>query len=492
MGPIAPTARMRELATSALLGSDRAGLGCEGARRLLVEASASGARVRAGWNPSSRTPISSAAPDDPRPPAPPSASATLDRLLLDSDAALIEEWAGLAIARGVRAHDAAMPALLDWSARQPTPSRVIAKLLGPGGQWLAGFQPAWARATAVDETPTDIDDRWQTSAGADRAALLAAVRRTDPARGRALIQGTWASDAADDRRRFLDALATGLGPADEPLLESALTDRAKGVRQRAADLLARLPGSELRARMLERISAMLRVERTKARMTRREKVTISLTPPADFDAAWERDGVDPSPPQGMGKRAWWLQQLVASCEPSAWCELTGLDAPGVIEALGDHEFFNDVAAGWFRAAANSPDAAWIEALTALYHARLRRGKIPRSWTNPRVLWPLVPRDRHEALALGCLGDPSLRLDERLAGLDGIGKTKARLGREDLYSGGPLWILAERLEPALVGEFETWLDAAAPKPDANNSTDSMRGRVLDRLRWRAEMHKEFQS
>lgn len=91
--------------------------------------------------------------------------------------------------------------------------------------------------------------RWEDGDAQERADHLARLRRTDPDAARALLaDGAWLKARAPEREQILDALAIGLGPADEQILEERLDDRAEAVRGRAAELLSRLPSSALIAR----------------------------------------------------------------------------------------------------------------------------------------------------------------------------------------------------------------------------------------------------
>ena len=109
----------------------------------------------------------------------------------------------------------------------------------------------WAariRRFAQRNAPPD-PARWEDGDAQERADHLARLRRTDPDAARALLaDGAWLKARAPEREQILAALATGLGPADEELLEARLDDRAEAVRDRAAQLLGRLPSSALIAR----------------------------------------------------------------------------------------------------------------------------------------------------------------------------------------------------------------------------------------------------
>ena len=109
----------------------------------------------------------------------------------------------------------------------------------------------WAariRRFAQRNAPPD-PARWEDGDAQERADHLARLRRTDPDAARALLaDGAWLKARAPEREQILDALAIGLGPADEQILEERLDDRAEAVRGRAAELLSRLPSSALIAR----------------------------------------------------------------------------------------------------------------------------------------------------------------------------------------------------------------------------------------------------
>ena len=109
----------------------------------------------------------------------------------------------------------------------------------------------WAariRRFAQRNAPPD-PARWEDGDAQERADHLARLRRTDPDAARALLaDGAWLKVRAPEREQILNALAIGLGPADEQILEERLDDRAEAVRGRAAELLSRLPSSALIAR----------------------------------------------------------------------------------------------------------------------------------------------------------------------------------------------------------------------------------------------------
>jgi uncharacterized protein DUF5691 len=329
---------------------------------LLSEAAALALYRRAGRLPAhTDAPPPAPAPPETLPRCSPGAARLLAAFLDDPD--LLDEWLALAARKRVRADEALLPDLLDRGRAQPDRRAALAAVLGERGRWLAAQRPEWRWAVG----PPDERD-WPTADRAERLALLRQLRATDPARGRALVESTFAEDDADDRAAFVAALADGLADPDEPFLEElALADRRKEVRAAAARLLVRLPRSRLAARMAARARPCLHGG--------------SVTPPHAFDPDWARDGLEPTPPRGLGARAFWLQQLVAAAPLAIW------GPPDRAVAAVRRGDWAELLVGAFAvAAARQRDAAWAEAVL-------------RATPDLPDLYDVLPPARREALAV---------------------------------------------------------------------------------------------
>jgi hypothetical protein len=322
--------------------------------RLLGAAAAWTVARRAGAVPAAMASEVEPAGEDPRAIAP---SATLIARLRELESGLLEEWLALAAARGLRPPPELVPALLDYAREDPSLHAAVGEAVGPLGRWLAERRPEWGYVRGAGP---DVDAVWADGASDERRALLQRLRRTDPERARALVDATFAEETWEDRVAFVDALADGLSDADEPLLERALDDRRKPVREAAAHLLARLPSSRFAARMAERTAPLLRVEDG--------RLVAEL--PGEPDAAAKRDGV----PVG-GRRSERLLALLAATPLAVW---TGggkenrpqgkeiLATPGELVALEVADDLGEIVrAGWGMAAVAQRDAEWARALWAV-------------------------------------------------------------------------------------------------------------------------------
>jgi hypothetical protein len=348
------------LLAAALVGTNRRPWTGDGS--LLDAAAVALIRQRAGVTPASGHEPVSPSPDETDVPLPPAAGSRLLRILgegVPGGAQLAQEllvqWLEAAAERGGHVPPVALPDLLDAGRRNSIVRPALARVAGRRGTWLAARRSdwRWLRDEALPGSPAD----WETGSSGERLGLLTALRETDPARGRELLESTWAQDSSDDRTRFVAALATGLTIGDDAFLERALDDRRKEVREAALELLRRLPGSALGARMAERARAAVRFERP-------DRLTV--TPPAELDAALRRDGVAATPARGLGVSAWLLEEVLTGTPLSTWAD------PATMLRLARHnDWETALLHGWAKAAVAQDDAAWASVLLSEVSAALR-------------------------------------------------------------------------------------------------------------------------
>ena len=498
IGAPSPQERLRALGAAVTIGTDRTGGDQRAADTLLTEAARFGMQARAGWRPQMHSGRLPDPPRDDRPVPPASATATLVRLLGAPDPALIEEWAQLALSHGMRVDGATAPLLLDWWARQPRRSEPVFAALGRRGEWLASLNPDWHKPVATTEIPPDADEVWQSGKSAERLAILTTVRRQDPARALALVESTWQSDGANDRQRFLEALGENRSMADEPFLEAALDDRSKLVRRQAAALLALIPGSRLRQRLSDAAKPMVTVRVTRGTLLSRGRRQIVLVPPESFAASWERDGIEERPPEGVGPRAWWMRQILARADLAVWSERTEMTPEAVLESLKKDDYFGDALQALIGAVTSAGDPAWSTALV-----RSVRDQPPINVAAIAALLEGLPDDQRESLSLETAAKAQLTMVDRwtvLTSFDRSWSPAFSKGAMQILSahGGKevddAWRLSraieatsQRISPDALAAFEdavarSFLDAAAAGA----------WKHIERVRLRADMHKEFRT
>jgi hypothetical protein len=339
--------------------------------------------------PSSDRPFPYPAPSDERPAASAKAVQLLE-LLLDGHAAvggastdLAADWLARCERSGRRLPAGMLPRVMNAATAAPALRAAAAAAGGPRLRWLAARNAAWAWATGTTDPDAAPEQVWAEGTREERLAVLAALRASDPARARALLGETWSSEPAADRTRFVEALATGLSPTDEPFLEAALDDRSKAVRVAAAGLLAALPTSALARRMADRLRPLVSIDRREKGPIRRERTRLTVALPEGIDAAAARDGiVEHGAPRGTGRRAWALIQIIGATPLSLWEHELGSGPDGIVPlGVGSGE----VLAGWARAAAHQRNVAWAR---QVLHYR----------QDPALLAALPQPEAHKALA----------------------------------------------------------------------------------------------
>ncbi|WP_369183858.1 DUF5691 domain-containing protein [Streptomyces sp. Y1] len=530
------------LHTTALLGTDRRPLPAaalpladavdrtDPAAALLELAALAAVRRRAGALPvPAAEPPGPPAPEDPRPELSAAAARRLAVLLagrsgavsgagLANLAELLPQWLGTARVRGLRAPAALIPGLLDAArARSELRADAVA-LAGPLGRWLAEQNPDWrfVLRTATDRPaarPVGQDDAdaenarnahqlWHEGLFAERVTHLTLLRRSDPAAGLELLRSTWSTERAEDRLLFLDALQDGLSPADEPFLEAALGDRSKNVRATAAELLSTLPGSALAHRMSERALAAVRLSASGTHLL--------VTPPAECDAAMQRDGITPKSPTGRGERAWWFGEVVAAAPLSTWPRSTGL-TPEQLLALrvGDSidetssSWADDLREAWARAAVRQHDADWARALLGPAPARPARGagraRAPRATGAPAKLLAVLPPEERAAWTAAFIEVHGLGEAFQLLGAcaapwtpplsTAVVTALARAASSGAYPwshSGVLGMTERALAPETAAAVEELAAEAAP----DSAWSETFGRLAGTLRFRAAMLAEL--
>lgn len=436
-----------------------------------------------------------AAPETLRP-CPPRAQAILTQLLRGLHPAGLEaEWL-----RRLHRHDGHLPAhvlpkLLDAATRQPALRALVLPVLGERGRWLARLQAEWGWAAAGAETDASL---WDTGTPEQRVAALRDWRTRDAHAARTALAAAWNSEPPEQRATLLGALTVGLGPDDEAFLEAALDDRRKEVRAVAQRLLARLPGSRLAQRVLDRLLSLLRFEPGR----------LELTLPSTLDAALRRDGIGATPHHGLGEKAGWVVDMLAAVDPHVWTQRFGRAPHACLVLAEQSEFAAVFVRGWALAVQRRDGAtAWLRDFL-IWSAAARpslREAIPDSLFDVAAAHMAHDETLFDALAGKWIGDGfPMRLLARLAAgardtwsasISRSALQRLRTSLLPLPDMGHPWLvrqmlsgLARVLDPATVVALEDDLRGAwQPDTEWSNAIDDF----FDLARLRHEMILSFQ-
>jgi hypothetical protein len=421
---------------AALVGTARSGADADA---LLDTVAALALRRRAGLPLTGAGPLPPPAPVDETPAVGPAAAARIADLL-DADGVrrpgspvrdaagrveLIAEWSAAATRARRRVPAELVPAFLEAARRHRSLRTWVAPVAGPLAGWLAAQRAEWSYTT---EEPAHPAAAWELGTTAQRVAYLRAQRHRDPGAARALLAAAWDAEPADGRVALLGTLAVNLTTADEELLEKALDDRRRQVRDVALDLLTRLPDSAHAGRMTTRALAAV------------EPATLRVTPPTECDRAMRRDGVAPRPPAATGERAWWLEEILARTPVAVWPrDLLDRDAL---------EWAPTLRRGLARAAAAQGDGEWAAALVDWLTTEVVARRQPADRLLLEALYETLPVDDLAARAAtslrdGLIGATDVGVDRVLARCPapwppGVADAVFRALDDHLARGGAAW------------------------------------------------------
>jgi hypothetical protein len=333
---------------------------------------------------------------------------------------------------------------------------------------------------------TGRNEEWEFANLADRLEILRALRREDPARSRELLRESWSGATADERETFTDELAHGLGAGDEDLLERALADRRRATRDRAAALLARLPGSGYSRRMVDRVRTCVR----------RERGGFHVVPPTDCDEGMTRDAIVAGAHPGVevrseGVRAHWLRQLVAATPLRYWTDLVDGSPEDVLRTPVGDGWRATLLEAWSEAAVRQADPHWAAALlpTAGKQVRPELLSVLDPTTRSRLVAGLLARKPADAaVATALLRDCAAPWTPELATAalaDTVSRSwpaSAGIGLRERFD-----LLAHRLPPGQSGPLQQFLVI----PGLSDAARATAVRALELLELRRNLHAELQ-
>lgn len=368
-----------------------------------------------------------------------------------------------------------LPKALDAGRRSIVLRESLLPVLGQRGAWLAAQQADWGYAAGAGGDNL-AEESWEHGSLDQRKLFLRKLRAVDPARARALVQLAMPVEGAKERAVLLEELHAGLSLEDEELIESALKDKSKEVRETASRLLGAMPGSRFTLRMAARLDACLKIEK---KFLRGEVITIE--PPATHDPEWKHDLISETPPQGskIGQRAWWLLQITTRAPLGWWVERTGKAPAELIEWARKTEWKDALTSGWVYAQHFQKLPEWSKAMLEAEHFE-GTNQNPFDWLlslptaeRERQYVPLIISRLKAKSAMSFLLERLLETippGATIASAE-VGRELLRLVRERIHSGaaqhdwqlrGPLVELVCVLPPSLLDEAVANWDLQRPE------------------------------
>jgi len=144
-----------------------------------------------------------------------------------------------------------LPALFDRAVQDERLHPLFFDGLSPEEAWLAGLHPSWRILAPDPERP------WADRSSQEQTHLLRYLRhKRNGEQAEALYTEKAPQSDWKNRKSWLRAWEYDLRPEDLPFLEAQLTDSRKEIRQAAAELVLKLPGSSLGQRLVQSLNEL--------------------------------------------------------------------------------------------------------------------------------------------------------------------------------------------------------------------------------------------
>ncbi len=177
-----------------------------------------------------------------------------------------------------------------------------------------------------------------------------------------------------------------------------LDDKRKTIRRPAANLLLRLPATGYQQRMTARAAACVAVTPARAGSLfpprLKQEVKLEVTLPDKFAADWTRNALEETPPQGIGAKSWWLQQMLSAVPLLHWETAGQCSAAELVAAAHSSEHRDLLLRGWLLAAQYQRNVPWMIAMArsnnvAAFCSALTEGFAALSVQREQVLLALL-------------------------------------------------------------------------------------------------------
>lgn len=316
---------------------------------------------------------------------------------------VLPEWLRAVASVRARVPEEHLPSLLDEGSRERSLRELIAEVCGRRGEWLVQQNPDWNYLTVGDDKEV-----WDTGNREQRLSLLGELRKSDPAKARELLAGSFAQEAAKDRATFIEKFSIGIADDDEEFLNQALQDRSGDVRRAARVTLASLANSRFTKRIKDLISQVVNFKKP---LIGKARVEVSL-PDETLDWLKHHEVEIDNPPrtisQSLGPKGWYLKELVALTPVNHWVELWKKSPREIVNAALEGEWATAFSEGLVRSVQRDRDPDWIEALIAHW---LNDSKPEVTYTSPLELSRFLPIARLEALIFSLMKAASKGLND---------------------------------------------------------------------------------
>jgi hypothetical protein len=258
-----------------------------------------------------------------------------------------------------------IPVLLQNGTKNKTIAPLMNACCGKRGAWLRQFNEEWKEG----ETATE-EERWQTGTLAQRKEVLAQARQRDPAKGRELVQQTWAQEPAATKVDLLEQLQINAGADDVEWLEEIQAEKSVKVKEAALQVLKRIPTSPIVQQYWHILKASIKLVKSKGLLgiTTKSSLEINLAPvdPSVFKTGIQQLSSDAK----VKDNDFILYQLIAAVPPHFWEAHFNLEKEKVLALFTKDERAEALFPALGLAASRFKEIDWLQAVMEIDRIRL--------------------------------------------------------------------------------------------------------------------------
>jgi hypothetical protein len=258
-----------------------------------------------------------------------------------------------------------LPVLLNLGIKKKELHPLLNTCCGRRGEWLRQFNREWKKGETLTE-----EESWQTGTLAQRKALLAGVREQNPARGRELLQQTWAQEPAATRAELLETLLINASEEDLPWLEEVQNEKSVKVKEVALQVLKGIPGSAIVQSYWRILQQSVWVNTAKGILGIGSKTSLEIKL-ASVDPAIFKTGIQQlSDKAKTSDEDFILYQLMTAVPPRFWELHFNLDKKKILDLFAKEERTAALAPAFGLAASRFRDIEWLRAVISVDQLRL--------------------------------------------------------------------------------------------------------------------------
>jgi hypothetical protein len=296
--------------------------------------------------------------------ASPLAQAVLADVLETGSISLLRFW--LEHCNGARriVQPEVIPVLLNVGVKTKSLQSLITACCGKRGLWLQQFNEEWR----WHKTETG-EEAWQTGTLLQRKEYLAELRKTDPAKGRALLQQTWPQEPAATKVELLEQFRINVGADDVAWLEELLNEKSTKVKEAAMQVLKTIPSSNIVQQYWNILKQSIRLVTSKGLLGIGTKTSleVKLVP---VDPSIFKTGIEQSSGEAKTKdEDYILYQLIRSVPPHFWEAYFNLDKKKILELFTKDERVAALFPAFGLAASSFKDCEWLRTVMEMDQVR---------------------------------------------------------------------------------------------------------------------------